>query len=91
MEKIYIKLLGKFGCNNQMIIAIEELSELQKELTKHLRGKGNINHIITEIADVEIMLEQLKLMFNCKKEVDQEKNYKVYRTEKLYLCNESEE
>lgn len=91
MEKIYIKLLGKFGCDKQMIIAIEELSELQKELTKHLRGKGNINHIITEIADVEIMLEQLKLMFNCKKEVYQEKNYKVYRTEKRYLSNESEE
>ena len=91
MEKTYIKLIGKFGCDHQIIVGIEELAELQKELTKQLRGNGNINHIISEIADVEIMIEQLKIIFNCKKEVENTKNYKIYRTQKRYLSNESEE
>ena len=91
MEKIYIKLISKFGCDNQIIVGIEELSELQKELTKQLRGNGNINHIVSEIADVEIMLEQIKIIFNCKKEVENTKYYKIYRTKKRYLSNESEE
>ena len=91
MEKTYIKLIGKFGGDNQIIVVIEELAELQKELTKQLRGNGNINHIISEIADVEIMIEQLKIIFNCKKEVENTKHYKIYRTQKRYLSNESEE
>lgn len=91
MEKTYIKLISKFGCDSQIIVGIEELAELQKELTKQLRGNGNINHIVSEIADVEIMLEQLKIIFNCKKEVENTKYYKIYRTKKRYLSNESEE
>lgn len=91
MEKTYIKLISKFGCDNQIIVGIEELAELQKELTKQLRGNGHINHIVSEIADVEIMLEQLKIIFNCKKEVENTKYYKIYRTKKRYLNNESEE
>ena len=41
---------------------IEELSELQKEVCKDLRGHGNQKHIIEEMADVLIMIEQLKIM-----------------------------
>jgi hypothetical protein len=84
-------LISKFGCDSQIIVGIEELAELQKELTKQLRGNGNINHIVSEIADVEIMIEQLKIIFNCKKEVENTKYYKIYRTKKRYLSNESEE
>ena len=58
---IYELALKKFGLEKQMIKCIEELSELQKELCKHSLGQGNIEHIIEEIADVEIMLEQMKI------------------------------
>ena len=59
-NEIYEKLLKKYTLNKQYVVAIEELAELQKELTKALRSKGDIDHIAEEIADVEIMIEQLK-------------------------------
>lgn len=48
----------------QKVVAVEELSELTKEITKELRGIGDLKHLSEEIADVEIMLEQMKLIFN---------------------------
>ena len=64
MDKIdlYEKLLKEYG-DKQIVVAIEELSELQKELCKHLRGKTNIQNLLEEIADVKIMLEQICLYF----------------------------
>lgn len=51
------------GKEGQSIVAIEELSELQKELCKMLRGIGNPEHLAEEIADVEIMLCQIKELY----------------------------
>jgi hypothetical protein len=56
-----------FGERNQMIVAIEELSECQKEICKILRGKTDLNdlrNLAEEVADATIMLEQIRLMFN---------------------------
>jgi len=44
-----------------MIKCVEELSELQKELCKMALGQGNLENTIEEIADVEIMIEQMKI------------------------------
>ena len=55
--------IQKFGIRPQVIMAIEELSELQKELTKWLRGKGKHENMMEEMADVSIMLNQLELIF----------------------------
>ena len=44
-------------------MAIVEMSELSKELTKFLRGNGNKEKIAEEI-DVYIMMELLKLLFD---------------------------
>lgn len=44
-----------------------------------LRGQDNAAHIAEEIADVEIMLEQLKLMFNIRDEVTQQRTAKLQR------------
>lgn len=57
------KAIEKYGPEHQTIVAIEELSELQKELTKALRGKLNEQHLMEEIADVEIMLEQIRMIY----------------------------
>jgi NTP pyrophosphatase (non-canonical NTP hydrolase) len=46
------------------VIAIEELSELQKELTKCLRLKGDSTGLIEELADVQIMVEQIMIINN---------------------------
>lgn len=61
-ESVYVKLIEKYK-DKQLIVAIEELSELQKELCKALRGKPNKEDIIEELADVLIMLDQLKIYF----------------------------
>ncbi|WHQ37085.1 hypothetical protein [Spiroplasma sp. SV19] len=47
----------------QIIQAIEEFSELIKELCKNSKGKSNKNQIKEEMADCYIMLEQLKILF----------------------------
>lgn len=48
--------------HHQLIIAMEELSELQKEVSKELRGKGNRLNILEEVADVYIILKYIKLI-----------------------------
>lgn len=68
--------------DTQLIVAIEELAELQKELTKTLRGKSNISNLLEEVADVEIMLEQIKLLFGFKEEdINIKKEQKLKRVE----------
>lgn len=60
--RIFKELIDKYG-DKQVIVAIEELSELQKELCKYLRGKGNIENITEELADVQIMINQMQMLF----------------------------
>lgn len=43
-----------------LVIAMEELSELQKEISKYLRGKGNRSDLLQEMADVYICLSYIK-------------------------------
>lgn len=43
-----------------LIIGMEELSELQKEISKLIRNKGDGISILEEMADVTIILEELK-------------------------------
>ena len=53
-NELYQKAFKKWG-DLQLIVAIEEMSELQKELCKALRGNHNLSEIVEEVADVEIM------------------------------------
>jgi hypothetical protein len=76
---IYDRIIANNGYVLQKIVAIEELSELQKELTKDLRGNANDEHIAEEMADVEIMLEQLKIMYDNDEEVKRYKELKISR------------
>ncbi len=77
-EEVYEKLLKKYSLNKQYVVAIEELAELQKELTKALRSLGNIDHTAEEIADVEIMIEQLKYC-NRESQLSQKVEYWKYK------------
>lgn len=58
----YVELWGK---TPQVLTAVEEMSELTKELLKDVnRKKDNREDIVEEFADVTIMLEQLKVIYN---------------------------
>lgn len=64
-QRIYRAALEKWGADAQTLMAFEEMAELQKELCKCARGKDNWEAIAEEIADVEIMLEQMKILHDC--------------------------
>ena len=59
----YEKIIEHYGVAAQKVKAIEELSELQKEIAKDLIGQGNIENVAEEIADVQIMLRQLQMIY----------------------------
>lgn len=52
---------------------------MQKELCKAARGKQNAAQIAEEIADVEIMLEQMKILHQCAATVAEQKARKLAR------------
>lgn len=74
-------IINTYGTRPQQDMAIEELSELQKAILKHRRfpNKETERDIIDEIADVSIMLEQLKIIYSCHKEVEERVDYKIDR------------
>lgn len=76
---VYHRAVNTYGNTSRLILAIEEMSELTKELCKHTRGRNNMSAICEEMADVEIMLEQLKIVFNNRAAVDYHKAHKLQR------------
>lgn len=66
----YSEAVRTYGKQSQLIMAMEEMAELTKELSKNIRGEHNTAAISEEMADVEIMLEQLKVIFSNRAEVD---------------------
>lgn len=58
------RAIETYGKDMQLTVAIEELSELIKELCKNKRGSENREAIIEELADCYIMMEQIEIIFN---------------------------
>ena len=73
------RALDTYGSALQIVVTMEEMSELQKELCKYLRGKYSPASIAEEIADVEIMLDQMKMLFCCADDVSSVRRRKVER------------
>ena len=65
--EILTSAIEKYGEKAQEEVAIEELSELIQAICHKHRGREH--NIAEEIADVEIMLKQLKLINKCASEV----------------------
>ena len=61
-QEVYRQARDVFGAQAQLVVALEELSEAQKEICKFLRGKGDLDHLTEEIADAQIMLEQVQML-----------------------------
>lgn len=75
----YTSALITYGEAVQLAIAVEELSECQKEICKFLRGYGNIENLAEEIADATIMLEQMRFIFGLNDLVCQKMDEKIVR------------
>lgn len=78
-RKVFETALKTWGAHAQTIMVFEEMSELQKELCKNYRGKDNVEQIAEEIADVQIMLEQMIIIYNCDEDVKEYRRRKVER------------
>lgn len=85
MNKKNLKtIISHYGKDKQIIKAIEEMTELQKELCKSVISddNNNVDNITEEMADVEVMLNQLKIIFENYQEVKKVINTKIERTKK---------
>lgn len=80
-EELYKAAVQKFGERAQILVAIEEMSELTKALLKHIRhedfNQGDYDAIVESIAeeraDVSIMLNQLTVIFGKNEDAETEK------------------
>lgn len=54
------QIADHYGIKSQMQQLMEECAELSVEASHCIRGKGNITSLMGEIADIEIMIEQIK-------------------------------
>lgn len=78
-DKVKLLLNSKSNTENKAII-IEELSELQKEVTKDIRKNLNKEHLLEEMADVVIVLHMAKEIYNISEsELDKVINKKMER------------
>ena len=75
---IYEQVISRKSTNHQIWVAIEECSELVDSLAKLHRGRCSKEDVITEIADVSVMIDQLYIILGEEK-VEQEKNRKLAR------------
>ena len=78
-NQLYKRVLDVFGINNQLMVTVEECSELIKECSKMYRQRGNIEHLSEEIADVLIMCEQLIKHYGIKPQVEMMMQKKLER------------
>lgn len=81
--EILTAAIEKFGEKKQELKAVEEMCELIVAIShKHF---GREHNIAEEIADVEIMLEQLKMINDCPNQVRVIKAAKIIRLKERIL------
>lgn len=75
------RIANHYGLKHQICKAKEELQELYTALLDYQEDESreNLKAIITEIADVTIMVEQLRLLMDVDEEVETEIEYKLNR------------
>ena len=94
-NEILRRAVKKWGIPSQVKVCIEELTELVQVLCKLDRkiNGANITNLIDEIADVEIMLQQIKLIYkdgDCPQLdllIEKKKEEKIDRLEKMLNNN----
>jgi hypothetical protein len=87
MDRLVLyKALEKWGINAQVMMLIEEMSELTKEICKNFRGRDNRTEMLDEICDVSIMLEQAKIVFNFSdEEIEEHVDFKINRIQERLI------
>ena len=61
--QLYTDVLSAWGIGNQVFMVMEETGEMLNALAKANRGRVTKEEVITELADVSIMMEQMAVHF----------------------------
>ena len=87
-ESIMQQAIKTYGVQAQCDVAVEEMAELTKAIMKLRRvaddyGKTQaaLDNLLEEIADVDIMIEQMKIMWG-PKQVEEYRRRKLERLER---------
>jgi len=63
-SNIYRELVDKFGQKHQMYVLVEEMGEATATISQFLNRNRDVEEeMLEEIADVVIMLEQMKVIY----------------------------
>lgn len=63
-RSIFRRAIAKFGVDNQVLMIIEECSELILAISHYNRDRVKSDAVIEEIVDLTIMLEQARLIYD---------------------------
>lgn len=83
--EILEKSILKSGTNMKCIIAMEEFAELTQEVSKYLRGEGDMYALLEEMADVYLCLRNLGMIFGISNDEFQKAIYVKLQREKERL------
>ena len=73
-------IANRYGKEAQLMMLMEECAELIQASSKQLRRKDkSINHLIEELADVRIMIEQIEYLYGIKTLVEDDMVFKLNR------------
>ena len=76
--KLYKEAIEKWGTEAQTDMVNEECGELITAMAQFKRGRTSHHDVMTELADVSIMVEQLAMMMNYD-DFEKEKDRKLER------------
>lgn len=77
---VYQAAIATNGIERQIMVAIEEMSELTKELAKSFRPGGtSTEKLVDEIADVFVMMEQMQHIFDMNDQLPERVGFKIRR------------
>lgn len=90
MQDKLCEIINHNGIDKQIVVWIEEMSELTKELCKYQRGLSTkrMVDLKLEITDVQICLDQMKLAF--KYDAQRQKQNYDYKVERELRREENE-
>jgi len=78
-SELYQKAIDQWGEPLQKIMVIEECAELIKAISKWFRGQASDDDLIQEMVDVQLMINQLRVIINDESKWDRWWAYKVER------------
>lgn len=76
---VFTDAISAYGAEAQKWVFVGEVGELLDAIADHKRGRATRDNIAEEIADVEIMLEQLKIIYAIEGSVNFWRRKKIMR------------